>query len=56
MIKVDIKKDLAIIKILDKQALTTLSPMLLSNLESVEIGDDIFTLGHPQGELFTLGT
>lgn len=56
IIKVDTKRDLAIVKILDKQTLRDIIPIKLSNLDDIDIGDDIFTLGHPQGELFTLGT
>lgn len=56
IIKTDKQKDLAIVQILDQQALKDLTPIKLGKLKNLSVGDDIFTIGHPEGQLFTFDT
>jgi len=54
VIKIDKQKDLALVKILDKDILKDLKPITFAKLDDINIGADIFTIGHPQNQLFTL--
>lgn len=53
IIKVDKLKDLAILQIIDQQAIKDLIPIKLAKLKNLSVGDDVFTIGHPEGNLFT---
>lgn len=53
IIKVDKLKDLAIVQILDQQAIKDLTPIKLGKHKNLSIGDDVFTIGHPEGNPFT---
>jgi serine protease Do len=54
VIKIDTEKDLALLQILDKQSINNIKAIKLSTLDKIDIGNDIFTIGHPQNQLFTL--
>jgi len=54
VVKISKVKDLALLKILDKNILNEVKPIKLSNLDNINIGEDIFTIGHPENQLFTL--
>jgi S1-C subfamily serine protease len=56
VVKVDTLKDLALLQILDSQALNELNPIEFSKWGKLSTGDDVFMMGHPQGEYFTLGS
>lgn len=56
VVKFDRIKDLALLEIQDKKAVQKINPIKLANINNVQPGDDIFTIGHPEGELFTLDT
>jgi len=53
IIKVDKLKDLAILQIIDQQAIKDLTPIKLAKLKNLSVGDDVFTIGHPEGNLFS---
>lgn len=55
ILKVDSLKDLALLQIIDTNAIKDLIPIELASLDDVNIGEDVFTMGHPQKEYFTLG-
>lgn len=55
ILKVDPLKDLALLQILDTSFLKDLTPVEFASLDDVDIGEDIYTMGHPQKEYFTLG-
>lgn len=55
ILKVDPLKDLALLQILDSDLAQNLTPINLTTLEDIDIGEDVFTMGHPQKEYFTLG-
>lgn len=56
IIKIDKQKDLAIIQIMDKQAIKDLTPIKFAKVKNLSVGDDVFTIGHPEGEPFTFDT
>jgi S1-C subfamily serine protease len=56
IIKMDKQKDLAIIQIIDKQVIKDLTPIKFAKVKNLSVGDDIFTIGHPEGEPFTFDT
>lgn len=56
ILKYDRTKDLALLEILDKQTVREIKPIKLANINNTQIGDDVFTIGHPEGELFTFDT
>lgn len=56
IIKVDKQKDLAIVQIIYQQAIKDLTPIKLGKMKNLTPGDDIFTIGHPEGQLFTFDT
>lgn len=51
--KVSPVKDLALLEVLDEDFKKNSKPISFSKINKAEVGDDIFTIGHPQGELFT---
>lgn len=55
ILKVDPLKDLALLQIIDTNAIKDIIPIKLASLDDVTIGEDVFTMGHPQKEYFTLG-
>lgn len=55
ILKVDPLKDLALLRILDNNLAQNLTPINLASLDDVDIGEDIYTMGHPEKEYFTLG-
>ena len=54
--KVDATKDLALIQLLNTDIVSdkNLEPIALADMTNIEVGEDIFTLGHPVGYYFTL--
>ena len=55
LIKFDILKDLALLQLLDTKSSKFYEPIQLSKFDNIQEGSDVFTMGHPQGEYFTLG-
>lgn len=55
ILKVDPLKDLALLQILHSNLAQNLTPIKLASLDDVDVGEDVFTMGHPQKEYFTLG-
>lgn len=55
ILKIDPIKDLALLEILDKSLIEDIEAIKLSTLDEVDIGEDIYVMGHPQKEYFTLG-
>ncbi len=56
IVKINIEKDLALLQILNKNTIQDKKPIKFSNMDTVEIGQDIYTIGHPLGELWTFST
>ena len=54
VVKIDKQKDLALLQILDKQSITQIEPIKFAILDNLDIGNDVFTIGHPENQLFTL--
>jgi S1-C subfamily serine protease len=53
VLKYDITKDLALLQIIDSESIKNIKPISLANIDKMEIGEDVFTIGHPEGELFS---
>jgi len=56
VIKVNIENDLALIQLINKILPKRIIPIKLANIQSVEVGQDIYSIGHPLGELWTFST
>ena len=54
--QVNIEKDLALLQLDNKNLTSNITPLKLSNIEGIEVGQDVFSIGHPLGELWTFNT
>lgn len=53
ILKKDITKDLVLIKITNKKALTNKTPIKLSNMDRLKLDDKVYTIAHPNQKLWT---
>lgn len=56
VIKVNIENDLALIQLKNKNLTTNINPIKFSNIKNIEVGQDVYSIGHPLGELWTFST
>jgi len=55
IIKIDKQKDLALLEVEDKTIIKNLkiTPLLFGDINQTEIGEDVYTIGHPIGYFYT---